>query len=184
MLGKLTSSKWARLAKCSEDMVHRDVMDLVKRDILARKALGGLVLSGLASLPPLPDRPRHPSARMVLCRSPAERHARRSKNRAVSSGSQIGLLVEACWFLLVRPPCDFGGPVRQRRGRAVAAARRERVDGLCLSSPVSSPLQGRRSGGWRWVESLGPSSTVWVLRAGRDTRGDRDQTIRMIRARR
>ena len=39
--GKLTSSKWAKLAKCSQDTAHRDIIDLVKRRILAKDAAGG-----------------------------------------------------------------------------------------------------------------------------------------------
>ena len=39
--GHLTSSKWAKLAKCSQDTAHRDIMDLVKRGILAKDAAGG-----------------------------------------------------------------------------------------------------------------------------------------------
>ena len=39
--GKLTSSKWAKLAKCSQDTAHRDIADLVKRGILAKDAAGG-----------------------------------------------------------------------------------------------------------------------------------------------
>ncbi len=39
--GNLTSSKWARLAKCSQDTAHRDIMDLVKRRILVKDAAGG-----------------------------------------------------------------------------------------------------------------------------------------------
>jgi Fic family protein len=39
--GKLTSSKWARLAKCSQDTALRDIDDLVKRGILTRDAAGG-----------------------------------------------------------------------------------------------------------------------------------------------
>ena len=39
--GKLTSSKWAKLAKCSQDTAHRDIVDLVKRGILANDAAGG-----------------------------------------------------------------------------------------------------------------------------------------------
>lgn len=38
--GKLTSSKWARLSKCSQDTALRDIDDLVKRGILAREAGG------------------------------------------------------------------------------------------------------------------------------------------------
>jgi hypothetical protein len=39
--GKLTSSKWAKLAKCSQDTAHRDILDLVKRGILAKDEAGG-----------------------------------------------------------------------------------------------------------------------------------------------
>ena len=38
--GKLTSSKWATLGKCSQDTASRDIDDLVKRKILV-KGLGG-----------------------------------------------------------------------------------------------------------------------------------------------
>lgn len=39
--GKLTSSKWAKLAKCSQDTALRDIDDLVQRGILAKDAAGG-----------------------------------------------------------------------------------------------------------------------------------------------
>jgi Fic family protein len=39
--GKLTSSKWAKLAKCSQDTAHRDIIELVKRGILAKDTAGG-----------------------------------------------------------------------------------------------------------------------------------------------
>jgi Fic family protein len=39
--GKLTSSKWAKLANCSQDTAHRDILDLVKRGILAKDEAGG-----------------------------------------------------------------------------------------------------------------------------------------------
>jgi Fic family protein len=39
--GKLTSSKWARLAKCSQDTAHRDIMDLVERGALKKDPGGG-----------------------------------------------------------------------------------------------------------------------------------------------
>lgn len=39
--GKLTSSKWAKLAKCSQDTALRDIDDLLKRDILLKDAAGG-----------------------------------------------------------------------------------------------------------------------------------------------
>jgi Fic family protein len=39
--GKLTSSKWAKIAKCSQDTALRDIDDLLKRGILSREAAGG-----------------------------------------------------------------------------------------------------------------------------------------------
>jgi Fic family protein len=39
--GKLTSSKWAKLTKQSQDTAYRDIMDLVRRGILVRGSEGG-----------------------------------------------------------------------------------------------------------------------------------------------
>jgi len=39
--GKLTSSKWATIAKCSQDTALRDILDLVDRGILAKDPAGG-----------------------------------------------------------------------------------------------------------------------------------------------
>jgi Fic family protein len=39
--GKLTSSKWAVLANCSQDTAHRDIMDLVERGALRKDSGGG-----------------------------------------------------------------------------------------------------------------------------------------------
>lgn len=39
--GKLTSSKWARMAKCSQDTAGRDIADLVAKGILGRDSAGG-----------------------------------------------------------------------------------------------------------------------------------------------
>ncbi len=39
--GKLTSSKWAGIEKCSQDTALRDITDLVDRDILEKEAAGG-----------------------------------------------------------------------------------------------------------------------------------------------
>lgn len=39
--GKLTTSKWAKIAKCSQDTAYRDVLDLVNRGILIRHSEGG-----------------------------------------------------------------------------------------------------------------------------------------------
>jgi Fic family protein len=40
-VGKLTSSKWAKLAKCSQDTASRDIDDLIKRGILVKEPAGG-----------------------------------------------------------------------------------------------------------------------------------------------
>lgn len=39
--GKLTSSKWAKIAKCSKDSAIRDINDLINKDILQKEAAGG-----------------------------------------------------------------------------------------------------------------------------------------------
>lgn len=39
--GKLTSSKWAKLTKCSQDTALRDIGDLLNRQILAKDEAGG-----------------------------------------------------------------------------------------------------------------------------------------------
>lgn len=39
--GKLTSSKWAKLAKCSQDTAHRDITDLIERGALRKDPGGG-----------------------------------------------------------------------------------------------------------------------------------------------
>jgi Fic family protein len=39
--GKLTSSKWAKLAKCSQDTASRDIGDLIRKNILTRGPAGG-----------------------------------------------------------------------------------------------------------------------------------------------
>ncbi len=39
--GKLTSSKWARLAKCSQDTAYRDILDLIERGALRKNPGGG-----------------------------------------------------------------------------------------------------------------------------------------------
>jgi hypothetical protein len=37
--GKLTSSKWAKIAKCSQDTALRDIRDLLNRNILVKFTL-------------------------------------------------------------------------------------------------------------------------------------------------
>ena len=39
--GELTSSKWAKLAKCSQDTAYRDIQDLIQKGILVKDAAGG-----------------------------------------------------------------------------------------------------------------------------------------------
>ncbi len=39
--GKLTSSKWAKIARCSQDTAGRDIYDLIKRHILKKDVAGG-----------------------------------------------------------------------------------------------------------------------------------------------
>ena len=39
--GKLSSSKWAKMAKCSSDTAVRDINDLVERGVLVKEAAGG-----------------------------------------------------------------------------------------------------------------------------------------------
>ena len=39
--GKLTSSKWAKIAKCSKDTAIRDINDMISKDILQKEIAGG-----------------------------------------------------------------------------------------------------------------------------------------------
>lgn len=39
--GKLTSMKWAKIAKCSKDTAIRDINDLIKKEILQKSSAGG-----------------------------------------------------------------------------------------------------------------------------------------------
>lgn len=39
--GKLTSSKWAKIAKCSQDTAGRDIQDLISKGILQKEGAGG-----------------------------------------------------------------------------------------------------------------------------------------------
>jgi Fic family protein len=39
--GKLTTSKWGKIAKCSQDSALRDIQDLIKKDILQKESSGG-----------------------------------------------------------------------------------------------------------------------------------------------
>ena len=53
--GKLTTSKYAKLAKCSQDTALRDILPLVERGILVRNPEGGRSTSyALAKAGPSP----------------------------------------------------------------------------------------------------------------------------------
>jgi Fic family protein len=39
--GKLSSSKWAKMAKCSQDTASRDIADLMAKGILKKEEAGG-----------------------------------------------------------------------------------------------------------------------------------------------
>jgi Fic family protein len=47
--GKLTSSKWAKIAKISQDTALRDIQDLIERNILIKETAGGRSTSYLLS---------------------------------------------------------------------------------------------------------------------------------------
>ena len=39
--GKLTSSRWAKIAKCSQDTALRDILELVEKGVLVKDSAGG-----------------------------------------------------------------------------------------------------------------------------------------------
>jgi Fic family protein len=49
--GKLTSSKWAKLGKCSQDTASRDIDELIKRGILAKNGGGRSTSYSLIDIP-------------------------------------------------------------------------------------------------------------------------------------
>jgi Fic family protein len=52
--GKLTTSKWAKLAKCSQDTALRDILPLLERGLLVRNPAGGRSTSySVAKIPQL-----------------------------------------------------------------------------------------------------------------------------------
>ena len=54
--GKLTTSKWAKLANCSQDTALRDILSLVERGVLVRNPEGGRSTSyALAKIPQLSE---------------------------------------------------------------------------------------------------------------------------------
>lgn len=48
--GKLTSSKWAEIAKCSQDTAFRDILDLIEKQVLIKDVAGGRSTSYLLAL--------------------------------------------------------------------------------------------------------------------------------------
>jgi Fic family protein len=56
--GKLTTSKYAKLAKCSQDTALRDILALVERGILMRSPEGGRSTSYMLANVPGPDKQR------------------------------------------------------------------------------------------------------------------------------
>ena len=54
--GKLTTSKWAKLGKCSQDTALRDILYLVERGVMVRNPEGGRSTSyALGKIPQLPE---------------------------------------------------------------------------------------------------------------------------------
>ncbi|MBO9636306.1 MAG: Fic family protein [Chitinophagaceae bacterium] len=49
--GKLNSSKWAKIAKCSQDTAIRDIQDLISKGILEKEAAGGRSTSYVLKMP-------------------------------------------------------------------------------------------------------------------------------------
>jgi Fic family protein len=47
--GKLNTSKWAKIAKCSQDTANRDIQDLIGQGILTKEAAGGRSTSYILS---------------------------------------------------------------------------------------------------------------------------------------
>jgi Fic family protein len=50
--GNLTTSKWAKVTKCSQDTAHRDILDLVEKGILTKNSQGGRSTSYSLIIPP------------------------------------------------------------------------------------------------------------------------------------
>jgi Fic family protein len=62
--GKLSTSKWAKLAKCSQDTALRDILSLVERGVLVRNPAGGRSASyALAKIAAHSDREKTEPAR-------------------------------------------------------------------------------------------------------------------------
>ena len=53
--GHLTTSKWARIARCSQDTALRDVQDLMTKKILRQNPAGGRSTSYVINFPELAE---------------------------------------------------------------------------------------------------------------------------------
>ena len=73
--GKLTSSKWARLTRCSQDTAGRDIKDLIERGVLSKEPAGGRSTSYLLIIP---GDEAGPSVLAPLGRPPRDRDVRKS----------------------------------------------------------------------------------------------------------
>jgi Fic family protein len=40
-IGKLNTSKWAKITKCSQDAALRDIQDLINQNVLVKEQSGG-----------------------------------------------------------------------------------------------------------------------------------------------
>jgi Fic family protein len=87
--GNLTSSKWARLAKCSQDTASRDIDDLVRKGILQRSAAGGRSTSYEIVLPEA-----EASAWQATLTRPIDHHG--SGARAMTTGDGLGSPPSSC----------------------------------------------------------------------------------------
>lgn len=57
--GNLTSSKWAKIAKCSQDTAHRDILDLIDRGIFTKNPEGGRSTSYSLIIRKFPKKPKN-----------------------------------------------------------------------------------------------------------------------------
>jgi len=66
-VGKLTTSKYAKLAKCSQDTALRDLLPLLERGILVRNPEGGRSTSyALSGLPVVRRRDRRSAGATMI----------------------------------------------------------------------------------------------------------------------
>lgn len=50
--GKLTTTKWGKICKCSQDTALRDIQDLIKKGIMSKESSGGRSTSYVMNYPP------------------------------------------------------------------------------------------------------------------------------------